>query len=261
MKTIAILTDFGLSDNFVGVIKGVILKINPRVRLVDISHEICAHDTFQAAFLLKSSYRYFPKGTIFLVVVDPGVGSKRYPIIIRTKNYLFVGPDNGCLSLAACADGIEKIVVIENERYFLKPISFTFHGRDIFAPTAAHLSKGRDLNLFGRAVNSIKQLCIARPRVNKNILKGEIIYIDKFGNLITNIEEDLFRHFIRNKKFRILIKNTEIDSVVCSYQKVKPGEPLAIFGSFGFLEISINRGNARKFFLAKKGLAVSVHRR
>lgn len=260
MKTIALLTDFGRCDNFVGVIKGVILNINPCLNLVDISHNIKPQDIFSAAFLLKSSYRYFPKQTIFLVVVDPGVGSKRSPIIIRSKNHFFVGPDNGVLGLAAKEDGIKEIIVIENKRYFLKPVSDTFHGRDIFAAVCAYLSKGKRCSWFGRTLNSIRELNMPRPVTERNLLKGEVIHIDRFGNLVTNIDKNLFKRFTQNKKFRIRIKDRKLDSVVRTYQAVKLGRALAIFGSFGFLEVSINCGSARSSLKAKKGTAVSVTR-
>lgn len=258
MRVIALLTDFGLSDNFVGVTKGVIARINPQAKCIDITHEVVRHDIFQAALILKASYKYFPKWTIFLVVVDPGVGSKRKPIIIRSKNYFFVGPDNGCLSLAANCDGIKEIVAIENKRYFLKPLSCTFHGRDIFAPAAAYLAQGKSLNTFGKTLDSIKCLKLPQPKVSKNILRGEVIYIDRFGNLVTNIEEDLFERISRNKRFKLKIKDVQIDSVAGAYQEVAPGEPLAIFGSFGFLEISVNQGSAQKRLCAKRGLALEI---
>lgn len=260
MNTVAILTDFGLADNFVGVMKGVILSINPHVNIVDISHFIKPHDISGAAFLLKGSFRYFPEGCIFLVVVDPGVGSERNPIIIRTKNYIFIGPDNGVLCLAANEDGIEEIIVIENKRYFLKSVSDTFHGRDIFAPVAAYLSKGKKCSLFGRPLNSIKELDIPKPKEMKNILRGEIIHIDRFGNLVSNIDKILFDRFTQNKKFKIKIKDAEIDSIAKSYQTVAENMPLAIFGSFTFLEISINSGSAKEYFDAKKGTAVEIEK-
>lgn len=258
MKTVALLTDFGLADNFVGVMKGVILKINPQLSLVDISHQVSSHDIVQAAFLLRGCYKYFAKGTIFLVVVDPGVGSERHPIIIRSKNYFFVGPDNGCLSLAAKEDGVTKIVAIENKRYFLKTISHTFHGRDIFAPAAAHLSCQRRLNSFGETLSVIKQLDIARPKASKGILKGEVVYIDRFGNLVTNIDQPLFRRTVRNKKLKIKIKDTEIGSVASSYQAVRQGRPLAVFGSFGLLEISLNKASAKRLLGVAKGDSVKI---
>jgi hypothetical protein len=258
MKTVALMTDFGLSDNFVGVMKGVILTINPQVTLVDISHDIKPQDVISAAFLLKTSYRYFPKGTIFLVVVDPTVGSTRKPIIIQCRNYFFVGPDNGVLSLAAIEDGIRRIVLIENKRYFLKPPSDTFHGRDIFAPASAYLSKDKLLHIFGRTLDSIKTLNISAPKISKNILKSEIVYIDRFGNLVSGIDKVSFVRFTQNKKFKIKIKGVELNSVVKSYQAVKSGKPLAIFGSFGFLEISVSRSSAQRYLNAKKGTAISI---
>lgn len=260
MKTVALLTDFGLADNFVGVMKGVILSINPRVNIVDISHSVEPHNIFMGAFLLKTSFRYFPKGCIFLVVVDPGVGSEREPVIIYTKNYFFVGPDNGVLSPAANEDTIEEIVRIENKRYFLKNVSDTFHGRDIFAPVAAYLSKGKRCSLFGRSLNSIKGLEIPRPRIDRDVLKGKVIYIDRFGNLVTNVDKALFKKFIRNKKFKIKIKDAKINSISKSYQTAGQGLPLAIFGSSDFLEISVNSGSAEEYFDAKKGIPIEIIR-
>lgn len=258
MKSIALLTDFGFVDNFVGVMKGVILKINSDINIVDISHAIEPHNITEAAFLLKSSYKYFQKGTIFLTVVDPGVGSERNPIIARTKNYLFVGPDNGVLSLAVKEDGIERIIKIENKRYFLKPVSDSFHGRDIFAPIAAYLSQGKRPGLFGHPLGSIKKINIPKSKITKKLLRGEIVYIDRFGNLVTNIEKNLFKKFVAGKNFKIKIKDKEIDFLVKSYQAVKTGRPLAIFGSFGFLEISINSGSAKKHFNANKGYPITI---
>jgi hypothetical protein len=260
VRTIAILTDFGLQDNFVGVMKGVILNINPKVNLVDISHNIKSQGILEAAILLKGAYRYFPKKTIFLAIVDPGVGSKRHPIIIQSQNYFFVGPDNGILSLAATEDKIKRIILIENKKYFLKNVCDTFHGRDIFAPTAAYLSKGKNLNLFGRKLSSLKKLNIAKPKENRNQLCGEIIYIDKFGNLVTNIEKNLWQKFIKNRYFRIKIQNKTIDSLVKSYEAAGKGRPLAIFGSFGFLEISVNGGSAKRYFGANRGTAIYITR-
>jgi hypothetical protein len=257
-RIIALLTDFGVSDNFVGVMKGVISKINPNAQFIDISHNIEPQDILGAAFMLESAFKYFPEGSIFLVVVDPGVGSKRKPIIIRTKNYFFVGPDNGVLSLAVNKDGMKEIVAIENKKYMLLPVSDTFHGRDIFAPVVAHLSKGKNSFLFGQRLRSIEQLNIPRPKINKNILKGEIIHIDRFGNLVTNMNRNLFRCFTQGKKFEIKIRNKKITTVVKSYQAVQRKQLLAIFGSFGLLEISVNGGSAEKRLKARKGMVVKI---
>lgn len=258
MKSIALLTDFGLEDNFVGVMKGVILSINPHIRIIDISHAVAPQDIFQAGFLLNSCFSFFPKKTIFLVVVDPGVGSKRKPIIIKTKNYFFIGPDNGVLSLAANRDTLQQIHLIENERYILKPVSHTFHGRDIFSPVAAYISKNKKLSAFGKQIHSIKQIKIPKPIIHKGILQGKIIYIDRFGNLVTNINKQLLIKFKHNAPVQIILRNKSINSVSSSYQSVKPGKPLAVFGSFGFLEIAINRSSAEKYFNAKKNDVIQI---
>ncbi len=260
MKDIVLLTDFGLDDNFVGIMKGVILKINSRVNLIDLCHNVRPQDIFTAGFLLRNSYRYFPRRTIFLVVVDPGVGTERKPIIVRTEDYYFVGPDNGVLSIAALADGIRRIVAIENKRYMLKDISDTFHGRDVFAPVCAYLSKGKDLSSFGRTLSKIEKIYIPEPEVAGNILKGEIIYVDRFGNLVANINKNIFRLFVEDKRFTIEIHDMKIYSIDRSYQEVRPGELVAVFGSSGFLEISINKASANEFLKSYIGQAIKVTR-
>ena len=258
MKTIVLLTDFGLKDNFAGTMKGVILNINDKANVVDLSHDVEHQDVFGAAFLLMSSYRYFPKGTIFLVVVDPGVGTKRNALIVKTRNYLFVGPDNGILSLAVLEDGLRKAVKISNKKYMLKDISDTFHGRDIFAPASAYLSKGIPLASFGRPLKEIKRLHVRQPKASGNILRGEVIYIDRFGNLITNLDKKQFFLFTGNKKFEIQIREKKIVSLSNAYQEAGQGEVLAIFGSSGYLEIAVNGHSARKYFTADRGEGVTV---
>ncbi len=263
---ITLLTDFGLCDNFVGVMKGVILGINPKINIIDITHTVTPQDVFQGAFLLESSYRYFPAGTIHLVVVDPGVGSERKAIIAKTRRYYFVGPDNGVLSLALKAEGeAVDVVSITNRKFFLEPVSQTFHGRDIFAPVAAYLSRGRGITEFGPLQKGYKSLKLPQPEIisspagkGKKILQGRIIYIDRFGNLITNIQEEFFREFVGARKFRIYLKNKIIDRISKSYMDPEKNKPLAIFGSFANLEISVSRGSARDYFSAKVGLKVSV---
>jgi len=263
---ITLLTDFGLCDNFVGVVKGVILSINAKVDIVDISHTVMPGDVFQGAFLLLSSYKYFPVGTIHLVVVDPGVGSERKAIIAKTRRYYFVGPDNGVLSLALKAEGeAVDVVSITNRKFFLKPVSRTFHGRDIFAPAAAYLSRGRGITEFGPLQKSYKSLKFPQPEIisppagkGKKILQGRIIYIDRFGNLITNIQEEFFRKFVGTRKFRIYLKNKVMDRISNSYMDAEKSKPLAIFGSFTNLEISVSRGSARDYFGAKVGLGVRI---
>ena len=268
---ITLLTDFGLADNFVGVIKGVILGINPEVGIIDLSHSVMPGDILGGAFLLKSSYRYFPPGTVHLVIVDPGVGSKRKAIIVKTKRYYFIGPDNGVLSLALEAEEkIVNVVSITNRKFFLKPVSFTFHGRDIFAPVAAYLSRGINITKFGISQSKIyKHLKFPQPKIippqrdpayggKDKTLQGEVIYIDHFGNLITNIQEDVFRRFAGKRNFRICLKDKIINKLSKSYLSTEKNKPLAIFGSFGNLEISINCGSAADYFHAKRGQKVEV---
>ncbi len=268
---ISLLTDFGLRDNFVGVIKGVILGIDPGIKLVDISHEVPQGDISQAAFLLKSSYKYFPCGTVHLVVVDPGVGSRRKAIIVKTPRYYFIGPDNGVLSLALEREKrIENIVSITNRRFFLEPVSNTFHGRDIFAPVAAHLVCGRDINEFGIPQDGYQQLEFPSPKIiqirkhvtyGKNrVLQGEIIYIDHFGNLITNIQKDIFKRFVGKRRFFICLgEERVIGRINKNYSQTPKGSPLSIFGSSGNLEISVNCGSAREYFGASVGQIVKIY--
>jgi hypothetical protein len=251
VNTIVLLTDFGLNDNFVGVMKGVILSINHKAKLVDVTHSIGSCNIKDAAFILLKSFSYFPKGTIFLAVVDPGVGSARKPIAIKTKNYYFVGPDNGILSMAAKSDGIEKMVALENKRYFLKNISFTFHGRDIFAPVAGYISKNVPFTSLGKDIEKIEEIEWAPPKIKENILEAEIIYIDKFGNLITNIDKAFFKRFLKGKKFIAHLQGKEIRRMYSLYTQAKEGEPFFIEDSFSLIEISIKNHNAKDYFFPK----------
>jgi S-adenosylmethionine hydrolase len=258
MRCISFLTDFGLEDNFAGVMKAVILKINPRVEIIDLCHMVIPYDIYEAAFLLKGSYRYFPKGTIHLVVVDPGVGSERKKIVVKTRDFYFIAPDNGVLYPALADESVQKIIEITNERYFLKPLSHTFHGRDIFAPVAGHLSAGKRIEMFGKKLNSIRQLDLPGALRKKNTLTGEVVYIDRFGNLITNIRMDEFIDFVGGSRFKVFIADVELDNISRSYRGVEKNTPLAIFGSFGSLEISVREGNARRFLSSDKGTPVRI---
>jgi hypothetical protein len=251
-KIIALLTDFGLKDNFVGVIKAVMLKINPQVKFIDISHNVSSQDVKEAAFLLLSSFSYFPKGTIFLVVIDPGVGSDRLPIAVKTKNYYFVGPDNGVLSLAVKKDGLTKAVVLKNKSYFLEKISSTFHGRDIFAPCCAYLSKGVSLLSLGKKIEKVKDISLPSPVIEKEKMTAEILCIDKFGNLVTNIKKDDLDKFLKGKKFVAYLKRKKINKIYSFYAQAELGEPFFIEGSFSFLEISLKNADASKYFSIKE---------
>ncbi|TFG04854.1 MAG: hypothetical protein EU536_03680, partial [Promethearchaeota archaeon] len=230
-----------------GAMKGVILKICPNARLIDLSHQIEKHDIREGGFYLMSVAGYYPKKSIHLVVIDPGVGSEREGIIIETENYFWVGPNNGVLSLAAEKDQIRKIVEISEGKYYLRPISQTFHGRDIFAPVAAHLAICRKIENFGQPINSLIRLKIPEINIKSDGIEAEIIHIDRFGNLITNISQKLFAENYKGQKnsVKLVVKQKNLEIPICSsYSQVMIGELLGIFGSYGFLEISRNQASA-----------------
>ena len=252
MSIITLLTDFGTEDAYVGVMKGVILSINPSALIIDVSHAVDSQDLTQAAYLIKSFYRYFPKGTIHVVVVDPGVGGDRAIVAFELESQVFLAPDNGVLTLLLDEKNIDAIVRVENPHYFLDTISHTFHGRDIFAPVASHLSKGIHINQLGPALNpkDLFRLSISTPHLSqKNELIGTIISIDRFGNCISNITENRLKEFIRTspeKTLEIKVGKTVIKSLSKNYAVAAPGDPIAVVGSFGFLEIAVNCGNASR---------------
>lgn len=258
-KVITLLTDFGTRDPYVASMKGIILGINPKVKIVDITHQIPPQDILEAAYTLFASYKYFPKGTIHIIVVDPGVGGRRKIIALKTKDYIFIAPDNGVLSLVLQKEQIREIVEVTNRKYFLKPVSDTFHGRDIFSPVATYLSKGIPLRNFGRRIQRIKELEIAKPEVKKGKLVGRIIHIDRFGNLVTNIDREILSKLkIKNEKVKIEIGKRKIVGVKRSYVSVRKGKILALFGSSGFLEISVNLRSASKILGIKRGETVKI---
>ncbi|MBN1841835.1 MAG: SAM-dependent chlorinase/fluorinase [Deltaproteobacteria bacterium] len=265
IPVITLLTDFGLKDEYVGAIKGVILSINSRVQLVDISHNLTRHDILQAALIIKGAFRYFPKGSIHVIVVDPGVGGKRKVICLKKEGHVFVAPDNGVLSLVTQDGKADEIYAVSTQAYFLKPVSNTFHGRDIIAPVAAHLSKGAALPSLGEklTLDDINTLDIPVPFLSSDgrLLAGEIISIDHFGNLITNIDQKTFEIFTGKRKSGTVViglGSSTIQGVSESYDTVKVGDPLAIFGSRNLLEISVNQADASSYFRARVGLAVNV---
>ncbi len=238
-RIITLTTDFGNEDHYVGSMKGVIFGINADSNVIDITHKVQRHDIFNAAFTVRNFYQYFPHDSIHVVVVDPGVGSERRPIVIETKHGVFVGPDNGVFSLILESAEKADIYQITNSEYMLDNISHTFHGRDIFAPVAAHISKGIYISDVGAKIESPVLLNISKPIENEVGLHGEIIYTDSFGNLITNITSKMLNGFKS-----ICIDDYVIDTIAKSYQDVEIGGLLAILGSSGYLEISVNRGSA-----------------
>ena len=250
MHAITLTTDFGTCDWFVGTMKGVALGINPRARIVDLTHEIPPGDIRAGAFALMAGCRYFPKDTVHVVVVDPGVGSSRRAIAARTKDFFFVGPDNGVLSWALARERIKSVRRLEESKYFLNTISRTFHGRDIFAPVGAHLSRGVPVQRLGREVNDWTRLPWPQPKKSSGVIRGEVTYIDRFGNAITNIESQ--------PEFRGRAFTCEVDGrrkTGCElaefYDAVPANRPVAVFGSSGFLEIAVNGGSAARKFAIK----------
>lgn len=254
---ITLLTDFGLADPFVGVMKGVIYGINPEAEVVDLSHEPPAYDVKEAAFLMKCSYRYFPRGTIHVVVVDPGVGSKRRPLLATTDYYYFLAPDNGVLSYLFAADEMRGVIHITATHYFLKPVSATFHGRDIFAPVAAYLSRGIPPTSFGEEIQDWVRLEVPLPRRQANgSLEGEVVRLDRFGNLITSIEERDIAALLGGKSadsLRIKVGEHKIAGLSACFAEGREGQPGAIIGSFGHLEIFVKEGSAAERLGAGRG--------
>lgn len=242
---ITLTTDFGLDDPFVGVMKGAILGIAPEVQIVDITHSIPSHNILQASLILRNSYCFFPKGTVHVVVVDPGVGSSRRPILVVTKRYFFIGPDNGALSLASELEDQVQVFHLTSRKHFLNPVSNTFHGRDIFSPVAAWLSRGTAPDLLGERVASLVKLDFPRVRRNGNTLTALVLYTDKFGNLVTNISaQDLSGPEKDSLPFVIQLGDKMISQLRPSYAGAAPGEIFSIWGSSGLLEISMNQASA-----------------
>ena len=261
MSIISLLSDFGTKDSYVAQMKATILSINPNVKIIDITHEIEKFNIRNGAFVLASAVASFPPKTIHVAVVDPGVGTKRRPIIIETKKNLFVGPDNGLLLLAASKEDILKIYSIENPKYVLSNITKTFHGRDIFAPAAAYLSTAISPSLFGKEIHDYQIPEFTKKNIRKGKIIGEILHMDDFGNIISNISsEDLKKAGLSDKKsLNVTIGNNTLKLEFSStYGKVPIGIPLALIGSSDFLECSINRGNFSKLFEVKIGEFFSV---
>lgn len=255
-RIIALLTDFGVQDSFAGVMKGVIAKINPEAQVLDLNHEIPPQNIRRAAFELLVSVPYFPAGTLFVCVVDPGVGSQRRIIFAQTKNHFFIAPDNGLLSWVFKKEKPEKIIAVQNQRYFLKPVSHTFQGRDIFASVAGHWSRGVAIDKFGKSIRSYQKIVFPNPTHSKNKISGEILWIDRFGNLITNLPNSLVSS---SKKFTLQVKNKLIRGVSNSYAQAKVGELLFLEGSHGFIEIALRNGSAAHLLKAKEAEQVKLN--
>jgi S-adenosylmethionine hydrolase len=261
-RIVTFTTDFGTTDHYVGAMKGVILNVNPATQLVDITNSVQAYDVLDGAIAISQAYKYFPANTVHLVIVDPGVGTSRRALLVRTDRHYFLAPDNGVLSFVFEQEK-ERLQVrhITADHYFLQPVSNTFHGRDIFAAVAGWLSKGVESSAFGEEITDYVRFAAPKPKtMAPNTIKGVVLKVDKFGNLITSIRpEDLPELFQeQTPPFRIIIGKGEVTKLKTAYAQGTPGETFAIVGSMGFLEIATNRGNASRLVGADKGSDVGV---
>jgi S-adenosyl-L-methionine hydrolase (adenosine-forming) len=241
---IAMLTDFGTRDHYAGTMKGVMTAICPDATLVDISHEVAPHDVLGGALQLAAAYRYFPHGTIFLVVVDPGVGSARRGIAAETAEYRFVAPDNGVLTGVLRDDPPRRVVELTERRYARPTVSRTFEGRDRFAPAAAWLAKGIQLSALGRPAGDYHQIDIPRPAQSDEALTGVVLQVDRFGNLVTNIDRRTFEAFVRQQPIQIVAAGQPVGRLVSTYSEIPPDEICALFGSSDHLELAAHAGSA-----------------
>ncbi len=257
-RIVTLLTDFGLRDSYVGALKGAMLSIAPHLKIIDIAHTVAQQDVMEAAYILKGYYREFPKGTIHLAVVDPGVGGPRRPILVETRDHYFIGPDNGVFSYVYGEQNVAQVVHLTATQYFAAQISDTFHGRDIFGPVAAHLANEVESRWFGKPVEDFVRLPLPQLKSGPNTLAGEVVYVDRFGNLITNIELVPFYNLVKGKRYRIIAGEALIETINRSYAEGQPGQIMALFGCQQTLEISVNRGSAANKLGRGRGLPVVV---
>jgi S-adenosyl-L-methionine hydrolase (adenosine-forming) len=257
---VTLTTDFGTNDYFVGAVKGVILDIVPEAAIVDISHAVQAYDVLDGALTISQTYSYFPTGTVHMVVVDPGVGTARRPIIASSDGYHFVAPDNGVLSMVYAKEERIHVRHITSEHYFRQPVSNTFHGRDIFAPCAAYLAKLVDSHKFGEEIEDYVKFAAPKPKpTGDNRLRAVVLKVDRFGNLITNVTpDDVPALFGGKSSFKIVVGSKEITEIRASFAEGGPGEVFGIIGSMGYLEIVANRAAAAQITGAGKGSEVSI---
>jgi S-adenosylmethionine hydrolase len=254
---ITLLTDFGLADHFAGTMKGVILRLCPAAQIVDISHEISAYEVSEASFVLAQAYRYFPPRTVHIVVIDPGVGTSRRPIVAEAAGQYFVAPDNGVLSMIYAREK-HKVRVVTADKYFLKPLSQTFHGRDVFAPVGAHLAKGLAPAKLGKPIHDYLRLHFETPtRTARRGWTGMILKVDSFGNLITNFTAADFPD-LHERPFELTVGLQQVTRMARNYADCRPGELIVIVGSSGYFEVSASQGSAAKALGCGAGAPVEL---
>jgi S-adenosyl-L-methionine hydrolase (adenosine-forming) len=254
---VSLLTDFGERDGFVGIMKGVVLGICPDARLVDLSHEVAPQDVMGAALVLRNAIGHFPPGTIHLGVVDPGVGTARRPILIETERFVLIGPDNGLLSLAAEQASVRQVVHLDRPQWFLPSLSSTFHGRDVFAPVAGHCASGVEPRELGSRLEGFERLSLAAPRWLDDAIEAQVIHVDRFGNLTCNLRHDEFASSLATG-VSISVGGVQISGISQHYSTVREGKPVALWNSWGYLEIAIRNGSAARHLRSRIGDRVQL---
>jgi hypothetical protein len=255
---ITLTTDFGTSDHLVGAMKGVILNINPAAKIVDLNHSVVPYDILDGALSLANAYKYFPPRTIHVVIVDPGVGTDRRPILVSGEKQFFVAPDNGVLSMIYEREPC-TVRHVTAEHYFLSPISPTFHGRDVFAPTAAWLSKTMQTEAFGEVVTDFVRFTMPKAKANGQAVKGVVLRVDVFGNLMTNLAaEDIPIGALDGGAVKMSVNGKPVAKFAKTFAAGGPGEPIAMLGSAGYVEIAVNRGSAARTLGANRGTEVTL---
>lgn len=257
---VTLLTDFGSRDGFVGIVKGVLLRYCPNARLVDLSHEVAPQGVTGGALVLASAVGYFPRGTVHLAVVDPGVGGERRALVIEAEHFFLVGPDNGLLSLAAMAAPVRRVVHLDRPELFLSQASHTFHARDVFAPIAGRIAAGASVTRLGSPAEGFERIFLPEPRQLDGAVEGQVIHIDRFGNLVSNIRMEDLRGF-RLESLSVSIQGVQIVGVSSHYSAVREGRPLALWNSWGRLEIAVRNGSAARHLRAREGDRVQVSNR
>jgi S-adenosyl-L-methionine hydrolase (adenosine-forming) len=257
---LALLSDFGLRDHYVGSMKAAALSVQPDLTIVDITHDIPAHDVLDGALQLAACYRYFPAGTVFVAVVDPGVGSTRRGIAADLGDYRCVAPDNGLLTAVFQETPPKKIVELTERRYFRPTVSRTFEGRDRFAPAGAWLLRGIELTALGRPITNPMLLDLPRVQLEGNILRGLVLRVDRFGNLVTNIDRRTFEKFTAGQPFFIDAAGHPVEHLVATYAEIDAGEVCALFGSTDHLELAARASSAGERLGLAAGAAVTVRR-
>jgi S-adenosylmethionine hydrolase len=256
---ITLTTDFGANDHLVGAMKGVILNINPAARIVDINHNVVPYDILDGTLSLGNAYRYFPPRTIHVIVVDPGVGTDRRPLLVSGEKQFFVAPDNGVLSAIYEREPC-TVRHVTAAHYFLNPVSPTFHGRDVFAPTAAWLSKAFQTEAFGEVINDFTRFALPKAKSNGQSCKGVVLRVDAFGNLMTNltVEEIPIGVLDTGGPIKLTVNGKPVLRYAQTFADGNPGEPIAVLGSAGYVEIAVNRGSAARALGAARGAEVTL---